>query len=366
VIMVSLEKRKGAARFALVLAAALFVTGCSTAGGSTAVSPSVSARDGAASDASALALPDPHSLTGLSEVADISDPEPIAGSFTQNLPAHVTDAEGNAVTITDTSRILALDINGTLSRTVIALGYGKNIVGRTVSSTEQQLASLPVVTENGHSLNTEAILALSPTLIVADRSIGPREALDQIRSSGVPVVLVDSERSLDTTDALIESVANALGVPEAGKALAERTDAETQSALAQIARWTPKEPLDIAFLYVRGTAGVFFILGSDEGADDLIEAVGGNDVAAEHGITATTPANAEALVSLDPEVIFVMKDGLASTDGVSGLLARPGVAQTRAGQSGRIISIPDGISLSFGPQTGEVLLAIARALYEVP
>lgn len=312
-----------------------------------------------------IELPDPHTLTGLTEVPNLGDPVPIEGDFTQALPVTVTDFEGNEVEVDDTSRILALDINGTLSRTVVALGYGDSIVGRTVSSTEDMLADLPVVTENGHSLNVEAIMSLNPTLVLADRSVGPPEAIDQLRQSGIDVVLVDPHRSIDSTGELISFVATALGVPEAGEKLSERVDMEIEDAKAQIAKWAPEEPLDVAFLYVRGTAGVFFILGSEDGATELITGVGANDVAGAQGIESTTPANAESLVSLDPEVIFVMSHGLESTDGMEGLFARPGVSQTRAGDTQRVIAIPDGISLSFGPQTAEILLSVARALYGV-
>lgn len=310
-------------------------------------------------------LPDPHILTGLSEVPNLPDPTPIEGDFTQSLPVTVTDFENNTIEVDDTSRILALDINGTLSRTVISLGLGDSIVGRTVSSTEDMLADLPVVTENGHSLNVEAIMSLNPTLVLADRSVGPPEAIDQLRQSGIDVVLVDPHRSIDSTGDLINTVATTLGLPEAGEKLAARVETEIADAKEQIAKWTPEEPVDAAFLYVRGKAGVFFILGSEDGATELINGVGANDVAGEQGITSTTPANAESLVTLDPEVIFVMTHGLESTDGMDGLFARPGVSQTRAGETQRVIAIPDGISLSFGPQTAEILLSVARALYGV-
>lgn len=94
--------------------------------------------------------------------------------------------------------------------------------------------------------------------------------------------------------------------------------------------------------------------------------MGAKDLATEKGINGVTPANAEALAKLNPEVIFTMSGGLESTEGLQGLLARPGVAQTRAGQKQRVIAIPDGLSLSFGPQTAQTLLAVARALYGVP
>lgn len=90
-----------------------------------------------------------------------------------------------------------MDLEGTLSRTVIALGYGANIVGKTVSSTEKQLAEVPVVTQNGHTLNVEAILALQPTVILVDRSIGPPEAIEQLRAAGIPIVLVDPARGIE-------------------------------------------------------------------------------------------------------------------------------------------------------------------------
>ncbi|MCS4484386.1 ABC transporter substrate-binding protein [Gleimia sp. 6138-11-ORH1] len=312
-----------------------------------------------------VSLPDPHTLTGLTVVEDIADPKPISGDFPAKLPVTITDFENNSVTITDTSRILALDLTGTLSRTVIALGHGDKLVGRTVSSTETQLADIPVVTENGHTLNVEAILSLKPTVIIADRSVGPPEALDQLRAAGIPVVLVDPQRGLEHNSPLIKTVATVLGIPAAGDALAARTQEETDAAIAQIKQWAPEQPIEAAFLYVRGTGGVFFILGSDEGATALIRSVGAKDLATENGITGVTPANAEALVALNPEVIFTMSGGLESTEGLEGLMARPGVSQTRAGKTQRVIAIPDGLSLSFGPQTGETLLAVAKALYGV-
>lgn len=310
-------------------------------------------------------LPDPRTLTGLTEVPDLSDPTPIEGDFPQSLPVTVTDHEDNEVTITDTSRILALDLSGSLSRTVIALGYGDSIVGRSISSTEAQLADVPIVTAQGHSLNAEAILNLRPTLVIADRTIGPPEVLAQLSASGIPVVFTDPEHTMETNSARIQAVADILGVPEAGEALVDRTESEIDEAIAEISAWVPEDPLSVAFLYVRGTAGVFFIFGSDNGTSALIESIGARDIASEKGILGTVPANAESLLLLNPDVIFTMTDGLESTDGLDGLLSRPGMADTTAGKNERVIAIPDGMSLSFGPQTGEVLIAVAKALYGV-
>ncbi len=340
------------------MAMALGISGCQKSADSAPSSAPSSA-------VAALDLPDPRSLSGVSEVEALPDPQVIEGDFEQVLPAQVTDEEGNQVTVSSTERIVPLDLYGTISRTVIALGYGDHIVGRTVSSTENQLANLPVVTENGHSINVEAVLSLKPTVIIADRSVGPPEALDQLRAAGVPLVLINPHRSLDSNAKLIASVAAALGADKAGEALNERVEQEISTARQQIAAWAPEKPLDIAFLYVRGSGGIFFILGSEDGATELIEAVGGRDMASANNISGVTPATAESLVTLDPEVIFVMKDGLESTGGLEGFLNRPGVNQTRAGAKQRLIAIPDGVSLAFGPQSADIITAVARALYGV-
>lgn len=352
---------------ALTCALCLTLAACSPPempGEKPSASSSAETSNSASAEASEHAAADPHSLTGLSEVADIGDPTPI-GTPTPALPAKVTDAKDRSVEVKDASRILALDLTGTLSRTVIALGLGENIVGRTVSSTEAMLADKPVVTQHGHSINAEAVLSLNPSVILTDASVGPPEVLAQLESAGITIVYTPTDHGIEATGTTIKAVAAALGVPEAGEKLAARTDKEVKAAQETIASWVPSTPLDSAFLYVRGTGGVFFILGEDEGAKGLIEALGARDVASANGITQTKPANAESLITLNPEVIFVMKDGLESTGGVEGLAARAGVAQTRAGANQRIVAIPDGMSLSFGPQSGEILLNIARALYGV-
>ena len=41
----------------------------------------------------------------------------------------------------------------------------------------------------------------------------------------------------------------------------------------------------------------------------------------------------------------------------------PGVAQTPAGQNKRVVDMANSVLLSFGPNTGEVVAALAQAVY---
>ena len=296
---------------------------------------------------------------------EVTGPSSAKNTPTPQLPVTFKDYTGKEVTVKSAERILALDTYGTLAQDVIALGLGGRLVGRTVSNTEQSLSKLPVMTQNGHDLNVEAILSAKPDVVFLDSSASSRDAAQKLESSGITVVLTDTNRKMNLIIPQLKLVAQALGVQEAGNTVAERIQKDLDYATTTLKEVAPQgdQRLSMAFLYVRGNSGVFFVLGDGYGADELITAVGGRGVAAENGIKEMTMANAEALVKLNPDLILVMSRGLKSTGGVDGLVSRPGVEQTTAGKNRRIVDMDDGQILSFGPNTPAVLLSLAKAIY---
>jgi iron complex transport system substrate-binding protein len=105
--------------------------------------------------------------------------------------------------------------------------------------------------------------------------------------------------------------------------------------------------------------------GPGSGADAMIEAVGAVDVGTDIGLDKPfVPITSEGLLNAAPDVILVMTEGLESVGGIDGLLRIPGVAQTPAGQSRRIVDVSDTDLLSFGPRVGRMITALATVLYE--
>ncbi|WP_436699522.1 heme/hemin ABC transporter substrate-binding protein [Nocardioides sp. BYT-33-1] len=313
-------------------------------------------------------LDDPRSWQGAVDI-NLPDPKirPVDADPTPQLPATVTDAQGTEVTVTDASRILALDIYGTLSQTVFELGLGDNIVGRDVSSSYPEIDDRPLVTQNGHELNAEAILELNPSVLITDTSLGPWNVVLQVRDAGIPVVVVDGDRDFENLASLTQEVADALGVPEQGKQLGARIAQEADAVRAQIAEVAPRDvtgQLRTIFLYVRGQANVYYMFGKGSGADALVSAVGGYDVSSEIGWDGMKPVNDEGLIKAQPDVVVMMSKGLESVGGVDGLLEQfPALAQTPAGENERVIAMDDAQILSFGPRTADVLNALAVAFY---
>ena len=70
------------------------------------------------------------------------------------------------------------------------------------------------------------------------------------------------------------------------------------------------------------------------------------------------PVTAEALVAAAPEIIVTQTLGAESVGGIDGVLDVPGVAETPAGQNGRIYVYDDELLLGMTPRTGQQLLAM--------
>ncbi len=312
-------------------------------------------------------LADPRSWSGPSTAVLAAAPVDPVGGTPQQLPVTVTDVQGTKVTVTDTSRILALDVHGTLSRTVFELGLGDQVVGRDTSTQFAEAADLPLVTPAGHDLSAEAILELDPTVILTDTSLGPWDVILQMRDAGIPVMVMDAHRGLNNLGSLTRQVADALGVSDAGRRLAERIETQVDDVRALVDAVAPADRNDrlrTVFLYVRGQSGVYYMFGEGSGADELIKGVGGYDVAEEIGWDGMRPVTDEGLIAAAPELVLLMTKGLESAGGVDGLLARlPALATTPAGQNRRFVDMDDSQVLGFGPTTAGVLDALAVAIY---
>ncbi|MEU6358334.1 heme/hemin ABC transporter substrate-binding protein [Streptomyces albidoflavus] len=288
--------------------------------------------------------------------------EPLAGPAPEpKLPAKVASADGHTVTVEDTSRVVPL--TGSLNEIVFTLGLGEQVVARDITATFEQAADLPVVTR-AHDVSAESVLSLKPTVVLADTTTGPAEAISQIRDAGIPLVVLDPPKELDDIGPRIEAVAGALGVAEAGKALMERTEQRIGKVRADVPDLPAADRPRVAFLYLRGSASVYLLGGRESGAGSLLEAAGALDAGKESGLRKDfTAITSEALAKAAPDAILVMAKGLKSVDGIDGLVKIPGVAETPAGMDRRVVSIDDGVLLNYGPRTDQVLADLVDQLY---
>ncbi|MGO3828535.1 MAG: heme/hemin ABC transporter substrate-binding protein [Microbacterium gubbeenense] len=363
--MTGAKARRSTAIVAVAAAIAL-LAGCAggaSADGDAGAQPDLSQLEPAA---------DPRSIVGPSTAVMPDDEiEVVAEDPGQQLPATVTSyaqsGDEEQVTVAATDRVVAVDLAGSIAATAWALGFGDTLVGIDQSTTFPGTEGIEQVTSGGHTINAEAIIGLDPDVVITDGTVGPRDVIEQLRDVGITVVFVDNDPSFEGAQDLARQVAAVYGAPEVGEQLAEHIADDVAATAAEIARLVPEDESDrvrMVFLYLRGNAGVYYMFGEESGADELIESLGGIDVAAELGWEGMRPMTDEALLAADPDLILTMTGGIESTGGIDGLLQeKPAVALTAAGQNERIVDMDDGTILSFGPRSADVIEALARAVY---
>jgi iron complex transport system substrate-binding protein len=279
---------------------------------------------------------------------------PVASTYT------ISQENVRSISLTSTpalnvSRVVVL-ANG-VAEIIQSLNAQAIIVGRDISSTEDSLTDIPIVT-SGHQVLPEKVIALKPDLVLIDASTGPKAAIDAIKAAGISVVETPESWSLKDLPIKVRAVGQAIGAQDQAEELVKQLN---QSLNASAVKNSPR----VAFLYLRGTSSVYLIGGAGSGADSLLTAIGAIDVGAQ---TLDRPFNtltAESLAALNPDVILVMSKGLESVGGIEGLLKLPGVAQTAAGKNSAVIDVDDSLLLSFGPRTPSLVDALAKALLKV-
>ena len=250
------------------------------------------------------------------------------------------------------SRIVAL-ANGS-AEVVAALGYAKNLVGRDVASTLPALVSIPI-DNPGHSISPELVLSQRPDLIIIDANSSPATAIATLEKSGVRIATIKD--SFDVAGVLTKerAIGALLGLPRATAAL--------ERLITTISY--PKRDIKVLFLYLRGTASIYLIGGKGSGADSLLRTMGLRDIGSENLSRPFSAMTAEELVKLNPDVILLMSKGLQSVGGLSGFASLPGIAQTRAGKEGRVVTVDDSLLLAFGPRTPGLIEALRKNIVKV-
>lgn len=279
----------------------------------------------------------------------------------QSQSSNIEINSADAISITSeeklTSRRIIALANGS-AEIISALGYKENLIGRDIASTDADLKSVPVIT-SGHVVIAEKVISLNPDLVLIDKATGPAGAIAALKNANILVKEIPEAWQLSDISTKVASIADAIGAPKAGDKLA----AELQLVISSVKGVGNKT--GVTFLYLRGGSAIYLVGGKGSGADSLLSAIGAVDVGAALLPNPFNPMSSELMVKLNPDVILVMSKGLQSVGGIAGLTQLPGIAQTRAGKSQRIIAVDDSLLLSFGPRTPDLLTRLAAALTKV-
>lgn len=251
-----------------------------------------------------------------------------------------------------------VSVGGSITEVVYALGEENRLIARdTTSSFPPEAQELPDV---GYmrALSPEGLLAVGPDLILAEEGSGPAETIEQMRAAAVPFVQIPDQWDGEGVVAKIRAVAEALGVPEKGEALAARVGGEIAEARA-FAAAQPGRPRVLFILSTQG--GRILASGAGTQAAGMIALAGAQNAVTEY--EGYKPLTDEAVIAAAPDIILMMERGGDHGSTADALFALPAMALTPAAKERRLVQRDGLYMIGFGPRTGIAVRDLAEALH---
>ncbi|MBM4896783.1 hemin ABC transporter substrate-binding protein [Vibrio parahaemolyticus] len=226
---------------------------------------------------------------------------------------------------------------------LLALDAKDSLVAVDVTSTLPQGMELPDVGYH-RRLSAEGLLALSPTKLIGSDEMGPTTTLNQLKSAGVDVEIVNTEANVNGLLYRIDQIATIMN--RESQAANLKQEVKTQVESLQANQPAPSAKKKVLFLLIHEGRPAN-VAGLDTTPDAIIALAGGDNPAAKK-LTSYKPLSTEAMVEMQPDVILVSGRSYETMGGADAILkAMPLLAATPAGQTKNIITI-DGHALVGG------------------
>lgn len=246
--------------------------------------------------------------------------------------------------VEQTNRVLSL--GGMLTEIVFALGAGEQLIGVDSSSTYPPAAKALPQVGYYRNLSLEGLISLHANLILATDQAGPASTIRRLQQLGSPVITLPSAPTLPALEQRIRRIAEHLRKSAEGEQLIKTLHQE-MAALA------PKSIVAEKAIILLSRSGNLEGAGKDTAANAVLNLAGGDNLLAKQANY--KPLSAEMLVLLAPAVIVTTERTVASMGGLEHFLRLPGLRNTPAAKSGRIVVMDDLLLLGFGPRLPEAI-----------
>lgn len=264
----------------------------------------------------------------------------------------LTDDAGRALRLVHPARRIVALVPA-ITETVLAIGAGDRLVGRTDYDKGPAVERLPSV-GGGLDPSIEKIVSLHPDVVIGWETSGRAELHDRLAALGIPMFSVKIE---DTTDVFrsLRSLSRLTGRERAGDSVAAAIRRDLDAVRASVA----SSPRPSVFFMVWNDPPM--TAGAKTFVSQVIEVAGGRNAFADQA--ALWPnVSIEEIVRRQPDYVLVPvgEQGMAR---VEALKTAAGWRELRALQSGRGVTVPSQVVNQPGPHLAEAARAIRDAIH---
>lgn len=185
-------------------------------------------------------------------------------------------------------------------------------------------------------LSAEGLLALGANRLIGSDEMGPQTTLDQLRSAGVEVNIVNTKSTAQGLLQRIDEIAELTGSQNKASALKAQVTGQIANLENNKAQQDSAKKVLFLLIHEGRPANV---AGRDTTPNAIIELAGGINPAADK-LSSYKPLSNEAIVEMQPDVILVSGRSYKTLGGADEILKKlPLLAATPAGKNKQFIQI---------------------------
>ncbi len=241
---------------------------------------------------------------------------------------------------------------------LFAVGAAEQVVGRdSYSDYPEAVKDLADIGSTYGTLNTEAIVALKPDLVVA-AGINTPEQIKALEDLNIPVYAFANPRDFDELFQQLRLAGQLSGHPEEADALVEALTARVNAITEKVKSATARPTV---FYEIDGSdPGKPWTTGPGTFMDTLIRLAGGQNIGA--GLSdAFAQLSAEEILRQDPDFILLGDTKFGVT--LESIGQRAGWSNLSAVKNGRVFAFNDDLASRPGPRLVDGLESLARILH---
>ncbi|HEU4643189.1 MAG TPA: ABC transporter substrate-binding protein [Gemmatimonadaceae bacterium] len=222
------------------------------------------------------------------------------------------------------------------------------------------IRSLPSVGYH-RALSAEGIISTRPTLFLTDGNVGPDAVLDQLRTVGIPILILRPGGTVDSAQLLMRRLGERFHREHAADSVLAAWRQGMRDVWADSARWAGQRRPRVLIMHFGQIVNDYLAVNRGGPADEMLRWAGGeNAVDSIGGMTRLTP---ELIAKAAPDVIIATDVGFDRVGSAERFAELPGVALTPAGKSGRIYRVDETQIMYFGPRTPASVRALAAMIH---
>ena len=271
-------------------------------------------------------------------------------------PITLTDARGVEISFNGPpQRIISMAPSNT--EMLFAIGAGSQLIGRDdVSDYPPEALEIESIGSTYGELNSEAILALNPDLILA-ADLTPPEQIETLENLDLVVFQVRNPAKFSDLFEILGDLGRMTGHTQEADTLAAQLRERTENVSSTVAD-ADRVPV---FYEVDGSdPAAPWTTGSATFQDVLIQMAGGENVAS--ALEGWGQLSIEEIVTRDPHVIFYAAGPWVPTT-IESLSARAGWSDIRAVVDGNVVAIDTNWVDRPGPRLVDALEAMAKSIH---